>query len=253
MSFVGRIIGGGLGWALMGPLGAILGYGIGSLFDKGAQTKARYGFDVKPDRREYAQSRPGEQTPGAFATALVVLFAAIGAADRRVTRSEIDYIRGYFNEKFGAANATDLMMIFERVVNQNIDYRAVSAQVKENLDYYSRLQLLQMLYGLAQADGQIDAVENTVLNRISFDLGIDSRDQVSIRSLYFEEGNGDYKVLGLTPEATDEEVKKAYRTLVSKYHPDKVSHLGEEFVGIANEKFIAIKDAYEKIRQERGI
>ena len=253
MGFLGRLIGGGLGFSLMGPIGGIIGYMIGSSIDS---TSRRYASEDRASnenwRYDTGQMSTASYTPGDFAASLVVLFAAIAAADKKVTQDEYNYIQNYFRTKFGGDNAADLMSIFREIIHKPIDHKAVALQVKDYLDYYSRLQLLQMLYGLAQADGKVDIVENNVINQISFDLGIDSRDQVSIRSIYFKEDNGYYKTLGITKDATDEEIKKAYRSLVTKYHPDKVSHLGQEFVDIANEKFIAVKEAYDNIRKERN-
>ena len=251
MGFIGRLIGGGLGFSLLGPIGGIIGYMIGSSIDGAA---AREGGEGRSSGGfwDQASARATSATPGDFAASLVVLFAAIAAADKKVTQDEYDFVSNYFRTKFGGDNASDLMSIFREVIKKPIDYKAVSTQVKEYLDYYSRLQLLQMLYGLAKADGHIDAVENEVIEQISFSMGIDSRDQVSIRSIYFKEDNGYYKTLGISKNAADEEVKKAYRTLVAKFHPDKVSHLGQEFVEIANEKFIAVKEAYDNIRKERN-
>jgi len=253
MGFMGKLIGGGLGFALLGPLGALMGVVLGSQYDRAASRRSfSQGGTETYDRGFRPEEEARRYTSGDFATALVVLFAAVAAADRKVTQDEYDYIRKYFIGRFGQTNTNDVMRIFDGVIHQQIDHQAIASQVKEFVDYYSRLQLLQMLYGLAKADGKIDASENRVLDQIAYNLGIDSRDQVSIRSVYFKEDNSDYKTLGLARDASEEEIKKAYRNLVSKFHPDKVSHLGPEFTEIAQEKFIAVKEAYENIRKERG-
>ena len=236
-----------MGFALLGPLGALLGVVVGSQFDKSAE-KERVFDSAEAQTRARARSF----YPGDFAVSLVVLFAAVAAADKRISTKESEFIRNYFTGRFGAANTADLMKVFDGALRQTIDYRAVAAQARDNMDYYSRLQLLQMLYGLAKVDGIIDAAESEILNQIAFDLGIDSRDQVSVRSVYFQENHRDYKTLGISPDASPEEIKKAYRSMVAKYHPDKVAHLGQDFIDIAEEKFIAVKEAYDRIRQERG-
>jgi DnaJ like chaperone protein len=121
------------------------------------------------------------------------------------------------------------------------------------MDYSSRLQLLHLLFNISLADGAANASEIAMIEEISGYLGIASSDYVSIRNMFVPETNSAYKILEIEPTATDEEVKKAYRRMAMKYHPDKVSHLGEEFRKTADEKFKSVNEAYEKIKKERNI
>ena len=244
---LGKILGAGIGWGLMGPLGAILGYFVASSFDGRSSS-----FSGTRRQTIYDRQAADPNPAGSIAGALVVLFAAVARADRKIHAKEVQFIQKYFTEKFGTQNAADMMALFNHSVKQSFDHVAVAYQVKQHSDYYSRLQLLQMLYGLAQADGQIDADENRVIGDIAEALGIKARDHESLRAIYSQEDTGPYKVLGIKPEATNDEIKSAYRSLVRKYHPDKVSHLGEEFVNIAQEKFKAVKGAYDRVKKERG-
>ena len=75
----------------------------------------------------------------------------------------------------------------------------------------------------------------------------------SIFAQFRPNNDSNYRVLGITPDATDEEVKKAYRKMAVKYHPDKVATLGADVQKAAEEKFKAISQAYEAICRERGI
>ena len=247
MGMLGKILGAGIGWGLMGPLGAILGYFIASSFDGRSSA-----FSGTRTRTVYDRQAADPNPAGSFAGALVVLFAAVARADRKIHAKEVEFIQKYLTDKFGRQNSADMMALFNHSVKQSFDHVAVAYQVKQHVDYYSRLQLLQMLYGLAQADGQIDAEENRVIGDIAEALGIKARDHESIRAIYSQQDTSPYKVLGLKHEATNDEIKSAYRSLVRKYHPDKVSHLGEEFVNIAQEKFKAVKKAYDLIKKERG-
>ncbi len=244
MGMLGKIFGAGLGWALFGPLGAIMGYFIASSVDS-SRMQSRFTGAFK-------QGEATDNPAGDFLGALMVLFAAVAKADSRVDESEVQYVDRYLRKRFGEGDVADLMRLFNLATHRQIDHRAVSNQVKNHLDYYSRLQLIQMLYGLANADGRIDPDENRILADIITGLGIKSRDHMSIKAIYFKDEDGAYKVLGLTREATDDEIKSAYRSLVRKYHPDKVSHLGDEFIELAEEKFRALNEAYEQIRRERG-
>lgn len=245
---MGKLMGAGMGWALGGPLGAVIGYFVGSSLEG----RARTGDYRAQKRTVYDRSETTPNPAGDFTGALVVLFAAVAKADHKIHDSELRYIRQYFTEKFGEDNAGDAMDLFNHAVKQKFDHWSIAHQVKQHLDYYSRLQLMQMLFGLAYADGEIHPEENRVLHDISERLGIKPGDHESIMAVYFKDKDGPYKVLGVTSEASDDEIKKAYRSLVVKYHPDKVSHLGEEFVKIAGEKFVAVKAAYDKIKKERS-
>ena len=247
MGMLGKILGAGIGWGLMGPLGAILGYFVASSFSGRSSSFSETNRQTIYDRQA-ADPNPA----GSFAGALVVLFAAVARADRKIHPKELDFIQKYLKDKFGSQNSADMMALFNHAVKQSFDHVAVAYQVKQHVDYYSRLQLLQMLYGLAQADGKIDDEENRVIGDIAEALGIKARDHQSIRAIYDKEDTGPYKILGLKPEATNDEIKSAYRSLVRKYHPDKVSHLGDEFVQIAQEKFKAVKEAYDTLKNERG-
>jgi DnaJ like chaperone protein len=71
--------------------------------------------------------------------------------------------------------------------------------------------------------------------------------------MFIPETNSAYKILEVDPSVTNDELKKAYRKMAMKYHPDKVSHLGEDFRKTADEKFKKVNEAYEKIKKERNI
>jgi DnaJ like chaperone protein len=121
------------------------------------------------------------------------------------------------------------------------------------MDYSSRLQLLHLLFNIAVADGMVNAAEIDAIEKMAGYLGIASSDYMSIRNMFVPETDSAYKILEIEPSATDDEVKKAYRRMAMKYHPDKVGHLGEEFRKSADEKFKKVNEAYEKIKKERNM
>ena len=121
------------------------------------------------------------------------------------------------------------------------------------MPYEPRLQLLHYLYGISLADGELHVSEIRVINQIAAGLGIQASDRDSIHAMYFRDADADYKILEIDKNATDEEIKKAYRKMAVKYHPDKVDGLGEEVKKSAEEKFKKLQEAYENIKKARGI
>jgi DnaJ like chaperone protein len=233
----GKWIGGGLGWAFGGPIGAILGFAMGSVLDGVRIEKAYYQGTARGD----------------FAMSLLVLSAAVMKADGKVVKSELDYVRNYFLSQFGIEETNRLILILKEVLNQEINLADVSVQVGHFMDYASRLQLLHYLFGIATADRQLDRSEEEVIERISGYMSIDPSDYSSIKAMFVRNINNAYDILEITPDATNEDVKKAYRRLAIQYHPDKVAHLGEDIRKSATEKFQKLNAAYEDIKKQRGM
>jgi len=238
MGKFGKWIAGGLGWAFLGPIGGIIGFTLGSLLETPEFAKTK----------KYSST-----TTGSFAMSLLVLVAAVMKADGRVLKSELDYVKKYFIQQFGVDSAGEALQMLRDILNQNIPVQSVGLQIKQHLDYASRLQLLHILFGVAKADGQVDVSELNTITSIAGYIGISSKDFESIKSMFVEDVDSAYKILEIDKKATEDEIKKAYRKMAVKFHPDKVSHLGEDFQKQAKEKFQKVSDAYEKIKKERGI
>lgn len=238
----GKWIGGGLGWAFGGPIGGLIGFAIGSV------------LDTQNGNEPYGRRGPGSTTQrGDFMSALIVLVAAVMKADDKVVKSELDFVKANFQKSFGDDAAQEGILILRDILKQNIPVEEVSRQIARHMDYSSRLQLLHFLFGVSKADGHVADAELKKIEQISYYLGINSADFHSVKASYYEDLESAWQMLEITSEATDEEIRKAYRKMAVKYHPDKVAYLGDDIKEEANKKFQKLTEAYERIKKSRGI
>ncbi len=230
------LLGMGLGWWLLGPIGAILGFVFGSVAS-----------DVSEGEKYQGNPRDG------FLASLLVLMAAVMKADGKVVRSELDFVKAYLNKSLGASRSADALIMLREILKQDIQLTDVCRQIARNVDYNSRIQLIHMLFGVANADGSIPQSERNIIQQIALLIGISTPDYGAVEAMYYKNTESAYKILEIEANATDDEVKKAYRKMAVKFHPDKVAHLGEEFQATAKEKFQKVNEAFEQIKKERGI
>ena len=242
MAKFGKWVGLGLGWALGGPIGGILGLAVGSIFDSGTTATTSQSRNIR-----------SRTLRGDYAASLLVLIAAVMKADGRVMKSELDYVKRYFVSRFGEETASEAVVMLRDILKQEIPLRDVTQQLSQRLDYSYRLEMLHFLFGIASADGSVSDAENNVIQRISGFMSISDSDFQSIRAMFVSQTDASYKILEIESTVGDEDVKKAYRRMAMKYHPDKVSHLGEDFKKVAHEKFRKVQAAYDQIKKERGI
>lgn len=244
MGFFLRLILTGLGWSFGGPLGGIIGYAIGSLF---SSNKPRI------IREEVTGTFGNTEEKRDFNVTLLVLSAAVMKADGNVRKSELDYVKRFFLQNFGQERAENYIKMLREILDKEYNIYEVSQQVGRYMDYSSRLQLLHYLFGIANSDGRISQEELGVINTISDYMGITNSDFQSVKAMFIKETDSAYKILGVDANASDEEVKRAYREMAKKNHPDLVSNLGDEVRQAAEKKFQEINAAYEAIKKQRGI
>ena len=243
MGSFGKFIGGGLGFVLGGPIGALIGFAVGSMFDGSQNPLSSHSTSV---------NRTAE---GDFKMSLLVLMACIMKADGHVDKSELAVVKKFLVANFGEQGALDALQILKNLLDQNIDETEVATQIGQNLNYSSKLELLHLLFQIAYADGEVVAPELNTIQRIATIFRIDRLDFDSVKAPYMKsvDRNWAYKTLEIEPTATDEDIKKAYRTMAKKYHPDLVNELGEDVKKSATEKFRSINEAYESLKKQRGI
>lgn len=235
-------IGGGLGWALGGPIGALIGFAIGALFES----------DDEPRTQRRYSARTGA---GDFKMSLLVLIACVIKADGKTRTSELETVRRILMSNFGPVETEEAMDILDRLLVQDINEREVAAQIDRNMNYSSKLELLHILFMIAYADEEVSPEELDLLQRISAAFGISYIDFDAIRAPYTRKNDSAwaYKALGIDASASDEDIKRAYRKMAMKYHPDKLAGLGEDVKKAGEEKFRAVKDAYDFLKKERNI
>jgi DnaJ like chaperone protein len=229
-------IGGAIGWALGGPIGGMLGFTLGSM----AQGRSI----------EHSRQQTGG---GDFAAALIVLSAAVMKADERVMQSELAYVKRFFNSNFPPHLAGKMLLSLQDVLNKDVDSRSICLQIRSFMEHSKRLLLLQYLYGIAQSDGEVDVREVNAIRQMAAWMGVSQKDCKSIEASFYSDSASHYAVLEISESASDSEVKKAYRRMALKFHPDKVGDMGEEYQRKARDRFVRINDAYEAIKDLRGI
>ena len=271
----------GLGWAIGGgPLGALIGYLLGRSIEN--RSSIADTFDPREYNTAYQPHHGPYRNTGTqkdVNVALMVLIAAVMKADGVVKRSELDYVKKFLLRNYGEEEGKQYLSVLHDLVKPETTFNTsdICQQIKVNTDYTTRYHMVDFLFGLSMADGSLSAEENSILRTIATGLGINSHDFISIsarhgagyynynsygrsQGSYQNSSRGSsynmpdpYKVLGLDSSASDDEVKKAYRRLAMKYHPDKVEGLGEEVKKNAEEQFRKINEAYETIKAARNM
>ena len=220
-----------LGYTLFRLPGALIGFFLGSFFSPRSIKISSRDFEIN----------------------LLALASLVIKADGKVSQKELDFVRAYFVSAYGKNRANEVFKIFnQNFKNKGISLNKISNLFNLGLNYESKLQVIHFLFGIAKADGSISQQEINKLLEFSNLFKLSYADFLSIKAMFIKEVDNDYKILEVGKSASDEEIKKSYRSLAKKHHPDKVQHLGEAYVNAAQDKFQKIQKAYQNIKVKRG-
>jgi DnaJ like chaperone protein len=237
-----------LGFIFRGVLGAVLGFFVGSVLDGLFSGKSGGGGNVFGD---FARQNV---SPADFELNLLSLCSIVIKADGSISQHELDYVRQYFLATYGKEKANAIFRTFNEVIKKReISAQRICSYLNQRTRYEVRLQLLHFLFGIAQSDGRVSQPELDKLNQLAGFLRIGNYDFNSIKAMFFKEADQAYKILEIEKSATDDEVKKAYRKMAKKFHPDRVVTQDEAIKKGAEEKFKQVQKAYETIQKERGM
>ncbi len=252
---IGKWIGGFLGLLHGGPLGMFAGFVLGALFD--SFTDQKMNFTVE---EEQAYQPQGERN--GFLFSMMVLSAHIIHADSKIMHSEMEYVRRFLRTNFSAQAESEgediLLRLFEQKKQMgssqwDAQILAVCRQLAAVMPQEQRLQLIAFLCEIAKADGNLVQEERNALRQICLNMGLDGGTAEQMMGLGGSSLEDAYKVLGLTAEATDEEVRRAYKKMARENHPDRVASLGEDVRRAAEKKFKEIGEAKDRIYKARNM
>lgn len=237
-----------VGFFLRGLSGAVLGFFAGSIID------GFFGNNKSNARSVFQDYTRPNVSPADFELNLLSLCSIVIKADGQVSQSEMDYVRQYFVSTYGKDKANAIFRSFNEINKKGeISAQRVCTFLAQRTRYEVRLQLLHFLFGIAQADGTISNPEIQKIREIAGYLRVPLNEFDSIKAMFVKSANNSYKILDVPKSATDAEVKKAYREMAKKYHPDRVNTEDEAIKKGAEEKFKQVQTAYETIQKERGL
>lgn len=260
---LGKWIGGIMGFMTSGPLGALVGFAIGSLFDKANDAQTDFGTDYNNQGQQDTYANAGQRN--SFLFSMLVMASYVIRADGRIMHSEMEFVRRFLRTNFGEDAVNEGQQILLNLFDEQKRMDAANpyafrntihecgAQIAANLTYSERLQLLDFLVKISQSDGKVCQQEIEALKEVAQAMQLSEKEVESMLNLGGDSLADAYKVLEIDPSATDEEVRAAYRRLALKHHPDRVATLGEDIRKAAEEKFQNINNAKERIYKARGM
>lgn len=267
MSWIGKIIGGTIGFFLGGPLGMIAGAVFGHMIDKSKDLQGDDESQYQGSSRRFGDSdryyffNTGyNRSQMVFFVGAFSMLAKLASADGQIS----DAARRKVNEfmvndlHLSGTSYQYAQSIFNQALSQNSSFENLADQFYENFRNSPQILnlMIDIFYRVAMVDGRISANEERLIDYAVRVFRIPGSMHESIRRNHNVKGASKaYAVLGLTESATEAEIKKAYRKLILEYHPDTIAAKGmaDEFKEYATKRFREVQEAYETICRERGI
>ena len=239
-------LGAGIGFVAGGPIGAALGYLIGSVLKGAASDYSEF----QPENNYTNQTTQA----GDFEISLLFLAAIVIKSDGKIVQKELDYVRNYFVQMYGKDRANNAFKLFKGIISDtSLSTQEVCTQIRTHMTAESRAQLIHFLFAIAKSDGHVADIEVQTIKSIADYLYINPNSFESIKAMFYDNSESSYQILEVSKSDDNDTIKKAYRRLVKEHHPDKLAHLREEHLKGAQEKFQKIQEAYETIKKERGL
>lgn len=248
MSF--RIIGAIIGFLSSGFFGAIVGFMIGSYIDHA------YGGSNQESSGSNSFANPNFQNqsthPADFKNSLLILIAAVMKADGVAMKSELDLVKSMLLRTYGENESRLMLLKLRDFLKEEHNLNEICRNLRNRMSYSPRLELIHILFRISRADGVISDAEIQLIQHVATQLGISTPDYLSLRAMFVESVDSDYKILDVSTSATEEDVKKAHRKLALRFHPDRLQGLSDNEKKSAEEKFIRVQKAYENIKRKNG-
>lgn len=291
MSWIGKIIGGTLGFVFGGPLGMIAGAALGHLFDASTKLESPGSREPRPESQYYGgeTATESERRQMIYFVSVFSMLAKLCSADGSVNSKSQAQVQKFISENMGSsAESTRLANnIFDEALKSKYSFESFAKQFYSYFggDTSMLVTMMHMLFKVSMADGSMTESEENLIDNAGMIFRFSFLTMNSFKRQYMFQSSGgaygysysggsyqqqsgfqqqqyqarasshSYDVLGITPDASDDEVKKAYHKLSIEYHPDMVASKGlpAEFAKFATEKFKEINSAYQDIKKERGI
>lgn len=225
-----------IGYSFLRFPGAILGFMVGGFFEHLTKNS------VQIRRSSYAIN------PETFQLNLLALSALIIKADGKIEQRELDFVRNFFIGQYGKERADSIFRNFNTQIKKEAQRLDQLTQVfVQQTAYETRLQILHFLFGIANADGHVSNVELEKLSQIASGMRLRLPDFESIKAMFVKNTDNAYKILEIESNASQDDIKKAYRRMAKKYHPDKLRGQDPAMIKGAEEKFKEVQKAYETL------
>ena len=250
MGIIGKIVGGTIGYALLGPLGAVAGAAFGHAFDS-----ENTAIEGTPKTRLSML----EETQLAFFVATFSMLAKLVKADGQVRQEELETIESFalHDLRLNPSNREIAFNIFRAAMDSPASFEDFAMQFYGHFRHQPQMieMMIDILLRVAVADGSLHLAEETLILSAARILHFDQTRLNQLKSKYVASSEKFYHVLGCERQDSDEIIKRRYRNLVQTYHPDKIAGKGlpDEFTQLAQDKFREIQEAYEMVKKDRGM